>query len=357
MSSTATESVPGTSSPPGNRVLLALLILTPLVSIGLSVLLVLSILHFLARVPSSAVANGTLADPRLLHDLVEPFSQKGTVPVKRFGDVLYYPIPYATPPQLTLTSNATDRSYAIVRQDEFGFVWAVDVGSKEMKDLTGALKDAKDLNDLAGALGGVGGKGLPSSRPGEEFTWEARGMRPFTVEAATPPFQQQSKFTLPEGEAVGVEYFPYPYATAPNLTLTSGPYIKVLATTPTGFKWQKVQGYSNPVQTWHARGIRATPEQVAEFTKNPPVFGGEQLPAIEDSGTFAYTYGEQGFVSFTRPFAAPPNVQVGEVIVTEITPQGFKWKHPAGKSTGLFTARWSARGVPDPTIGKPADNK
>src|SRR5579859_3546957 len=119
MSNSSTEPVPCPPKPPRTRLLWAVVILTPLVSIALSVLLVLSILHFLAQVPSSAVANGLVGDPQLLRDIVAPFAQKGTVPVKRISDVVYYPVPYATPPNLTLTSKSPDRSYVIARQDEF----------------------------------------------------------------------------------------------------------------------------------------------------------------------------------------------------------------------------------------------
>jgi hypothetical protein len=55
---------------PRNLGLLAVLVLAPLLSVALSVLLVLIILHFLASIPGSAVANGTVADPSLMRDVV-----------------------------------------------------------------------------------------------------------------------------------------------------------------------------------------------------------------------------------------------------------------------------------------------
>jgi hypothetical protein len=202
-----------TQNRPGSRVIWAVFVLTPLLSVALSAVLVLSILHFLAQVPSSAVASGLVGDPRLLRDIVEPFAQKGTVPVKSFSNVVYYPIPYATPPNLTLTSRSADRFYSIARQDEFGFVWMVDIGLKDAKGLAGALQGGKDLKDLAGTLTKVDIKDLPKLQPGEEFTWEARGVRPFTTQAAIPPFQQTGSFAIPPGGPhEQVEHFQHPYA-------------------------------------------------------------------------------------------------------------------------------------------------
>jgi hypothetical protein len=327
--------------------MLAVLVLTPLLSVALSVLLVLSILHFLARVPASAVANGVVADPRLLRDIIEPFKQDGTVPVKQYGGIVYYPIPYATPPHLALTAQAPDRSYVIVRQDEFGFVWALDVGLKDVKDLAGALKDAKDLKDVAGALTGAGNKTVAELRPGETFTWEARGVRPFTTAAATPPFVQTGTFSSPGGviRMEGVEYFPHPYSTSPNVTVSHN--FRILATTPVGFRWRNF--YQDQAQvTWTARGMRATPEQIDDFAKNPPILGSEPPPVAEDKGQLAFAVGEQGQVSFQRPFMTPPNVEVMNVIVTDITPQGFKWKHPGVKTANNASTQntqWTAKGV------------
>jgi hypothetical protein len=350
-------------------------ILTPLVSIALSVLLVLSILHFLAQVPSSAVANGLVGDPRLLRDIVAPFTQNGTVPVKRISDVVYYPVPYATPPNLTLTSKSPDRSYVIARQDEFGFVWMVDVGLKDAKELAGALQNIKDPKDLFGALTKLDGKALPKLQPGGEFTWEARGVRPFTTQAAMPPFQQTGTFQIsPGGPHEQVEHFQQPYATPPNVTFSEGSWvdgfgtiqrapIKILMTTPLGFRWQ-ASNATNPGRTlkmsWTARGTRATPEQIAEFNKSQPAF----LQVVEDSGKFTFTHGEKGEAGFTKPFAFPPNVTLtsdprfgAPVIVSEITTKGFKWKCPGAKREGTLGLTWTARGVPHEAVWKKTDKK
>jgi len=346
MGSLAADSVVAPARP-GRGTLLAVFILTPLVSVALSALLVLSILHFLTSVPNSAVANGTVADPKLLRDIIEPFKQEGTVPVKERGGIVYYPIPYATPPHLTLTPQSPDRSYAIVRQDEYGFAWALDVGLKDIKDLAGALKDAKDPKDVAGALTKPESKSQAELKPGEAFTWQAKGVRPFTTAAATPPFVQTGTFSVPMWNLnlEGVEHFPHPYATPPNVTISHN--FQILATTPLGFRWRN-RDANQASPAWTARGLRATPEQIEEFAKNPPLLGSEPPPVAEDKGQLAFAAGEQGQVSFQRPFLTPPNVEVMNVIVTEITPQGFKWKHPGVKmanNTSTQNTQWAAKGV------------
>ena len=70
-------------------------------------------------------------------------------------------------------------------------------------------------------------------------------------------FEQTGSF---ESGAAGEVHFPSPYAYPPNVELKwrIGP-IKVVETTPTGFKWAD---FSNPPQgeggTWTAKGIKAT---------------------------------------------------------------------------------------------------
>ncbi|HEV3436842.1 MAG TPA: hypothetical protein VG122_05760 [Gemmata sp.] len=375
-------SIPGTSvvtpARPDRRALLAVLVLTPLASVTLSVLLVLSILHFLARVPNSAVANGTLADPRLLHDFVEPFTQTGRVSVTTHTDVVFYPVPYASPPHLTLTSKAEDRSFVILRQDEYGFVWALTAGLKDVKDLAGKVKDVKDLQGAGNALAGLSELGAPALRPGDELNWESRGVRPFSVQSAPPPFIQKGILSIPGRDINNqatvtyeqVEFFPHPFASPPNVTVDlayqSGQWdttnVKILASTPTGFKWQSVNG-TNPGMplkaSWTAKGVPATKEQVDEFGRNPPQFDKEQVSVVTDKGKLTYAPGEEGVQSFSQPFAAPPNVEVSSVIVTEITSRGFKWKETHSKNPLAIPAEthWTARGVPDLAVNKPAEKK
>jgi hypothetical protein len=152
----------------------------------------------------------------------------------------------------------------------------------------------------------------------------------------------------------GVEHFPHPYATPPNVAVTGG--FLVLATTPLGFRWKNTT--INAMQpTWTARGVRATPQQIAELSRSqsPEALKPAELPPVgQDGGRLGYADGEQGRVSFTRPFLSPPNVEVQGVIVTDITRQGFRWKHPGTKTANSVTrlTDWTAKGVLDPTGGK-----
>src|SRR5262249_1928143 len=147
--------------------------------------------------------------------------------------------------------------------------------------------------------------------------------------ATAPPFQQTGTFTTPYFSREGVVHFPHPYATPPNVTLSSA--MDVTAG-PTGFRWSRPHTGDSKV-TWTARGVRATAEQVAELVRRPPAFGDGQPALLEQDGPFNWARGETGEVTFPRPYAAPPSVEAPGVIVTEITPRGFKWKHPETNST------------------------
>jgi hypothetical protein len=331
--------------------LLAVLVLAPVLSVVLSGVLVLSILHFLTRIPGSAVEEGRVADPRLLRDVIEPFRQEGTVELKQLGGIVYYPVPYANPPHLKLTMKSAERSVNIVRQDEHGFVWGVELTMKDGKNLFGAFKGVKSVEDLPGVLAAVDSKGLPALKPGEAFTWEARGVRPFMTAATAPPFQQTGTFLVPQlnpGVSYGrVEHFQHPYATPPNLTFSAE--VKVLATTATGFRWEKWGWVPDQIKiTWTARGVRATSEQVAELSRRPPAFGDDPPPQLEQSGNLSYALGETGEVGFPRPYVNPPSIEVQYVLVTEVTPRGFKWKEPTVKPDNkrVSQTQWKAKGVP-----------
>ena len=43
--------------------------------------------------------------------------------------------------------------------------------------------------------------------------------------------------------------------------------------------------------------------------------------------------------------------------MTEITPQGFKWKHHGAKTPVASTshASWTAKGIPEPTLQKKSE--
>src|SRR5262245_3137525 len=63
-----------------------------------------------------------------------PFVQTGTVkPGSFFTDVVNYPVPFASPPDLKLECEG-GREYAILRQDEYGFTWTAYPKKEDFND-------------------------------------------------------------------------------------------------------------------------------------------------------------------------------------------------------------------------------
>jgi hypothetical protein len=267
----------------------------------------------------------------------EPYSQKGAVKVEQASGVVYYPVPYASPPHVTLTARSS-RSYLLTKQDETGFTWTLNLSPKEIKYAAEEL--AKN----------------PDAKPTpDELTWEAKGLRSAAGSVYPSLVEQKGTFTTNKQDD-GEVYFPFPYASPPNITLEATGLLEtsVTACTTTGFTWKASTNRDQTI-TWSAKGIKATTEQVAQQIKNTPA--GQRLTNLrlhEESGRFNYDRGYQGEVFFARPFASPPNVELerGTVILTEITTTGFKWqdRHAPTKgqpySDGPVFAVWKAKGAP-----------
>ena len=98
----------------------------------------------------------------------------------------------------------------------------------------------------------------------EDFTWEAKGVSAGAAEAMDMPIEQTGTFQSVLGKE-GQEYFAFPYASPPQVTLTGHNGTTIVAeATASGFKW-KNEGMDNPFPgnnagevTWTAKGIRAT---------------------------------------------------------------------------------------------------
>src|SRR5262245_51847939 len=57
---------------------------------------------------------------------LEPFEQTDAIsPGSKFTNQYFYPIPYASPPNLKLICDDKKRVVEIVKEDEFGFVWMI----------------------------------------------------------------------------------------------------------------------------------------------------------------------------------------------------------------------------------------
>ncbi len=279
-----------------------------------------AVLRFLPPGPNGSERRAPAKPP-------EPYTQKGTVKMFEQTGTLCYPIPYASPPQLTLT-NAGLRRPTITRQDEFGFAWS-------------------------------GQAGL------EEFTWEAKGIRIGAGAAYPKPFEQKGSFRALLGQQ-GVVNFPLPYVGPANVTLGGNHATTVIvSSTPFGFTWKNTPTPgTSPAEgevTWTVQGVRATLEEVREQFGKAPAAGepGRVLThtvPFEQSGQFTFERGLKGEIAFAQPFAAPPSLGLAgnytdNLVLTEVTARGFKWcdRHEPQRK-GTYTtvavqARWTARGV------------
>jgi hypothetical protein len=244
--STSAQPPPG---PPPRRVSATTLILALALALFAAAAIVLALLHF--RPAASGGAAGEAA-----------LEQRDTVsPQSGITGVVFYPLPYGAPPNLKLT--APTRAYDIVKQDETGFTWKAVAKLDDFKDDKRHLIEGMFGRDIA-FQSGVGA--LKANLKFEDFTWEAKGVRP----GKDTPFVQQGTFnTVADKE--GEVNFPIPYAAGPNVELTgpaSGAVI-IVESRPTSFKWKNV---TNPTPfatnsgsvNWKAKGVRAT-----EFQQKP----------------------------------------------------------------------------------------
>jgi len=164
--------------------------------------------------------------------------------------IVYYPVPFGSPPHLTVTSPAFQ--IVLSKQDELGFSWTKGSVLAAIQDEINAQKsrdpDAK-----------------PSPQP-QEMTWEAKGVRALPDSLKMIPGTQTGKFFSMAGET-GEVYFPAPFASPPNVEFDRGmPGFSttiVVKCTATGFRWKNAASKGNAFGsegelTWNARGIKAT---------------------------------------------------------------------------------------------------
>jgi len=277
---------------------------------------VLIALHFSARVSA------------------EPFTQQGTVNADTaVSFTVFYPVPFASPPNLTLTVKTGEFEYVVVQQDEFGFTWR-------------SVPKAKPPADPQIA-GEVRPEFVPAAGP-PVFAWEAKGVTGKSADAPPRPFEQSGSFPAPSGQD-GEVYFVAPYATPPNVTLAANRgTAMVVAVTPLGFTWRNTDKAPTPPQTvtWTAVGTRAAPGQTP-----PAVKADTPLKATEQTGQFHATAKQKGEVNFPLPYALPPNVTVEDqrgadkVVATQVTATGFKWECVDGTYSGGAKFIWKAKGV------------
>jgi hypothetical protein len=233
--------------PPPARlgVSLGTLVFAGLFTVAASAAAALALLHFSPKPvpPAESVSPA------------QPFTQQGAVNADTAASTtVYYPVPFSSPPNLTLTTKSGGRKYAVVRQDELGFTWLA-------VDATLVLDPSKPPE--------VKPDPKPSAGP-HEFAWEAKGVTG-KADLSPRPFEQTGEFRVLVG-GKGAEYFPRPYAAPPNVTTGSKMLdfnVFVTEVTATGFQWECKEpaptsggGFREVHRTgemlWTAKGILAT---------------------------------------------------------------------------------------------------
>lgn len=229
------------------------LVLAVLLALAGSAAITLGVLYLSNRSPGQAQGTpGSPAGGGGPGSDSGPLTQQGTVKPEGLGSgEMFYPVPYASPPNLTVGPGSR---YLIVRQDEYGFTW---LDRARMADARNLLASLPEVNNFLP-------KGEePKFDPVQpELTWEAKGVRGAPGAQPFKLFEQTGKFQSDKGQQ-GQVNFSIPYASPPNVEL-SGNHEKTVITecTATGFKWKngsdgKWSSEYGEV-TWKAKGVRAT---------------------------------------------------------------------------------------------------
>jgi hypothetical protein len=325
-------------------------VMTVLLAVTTSATVVLTILYFSPR--EIANADGTKkGSPREPAD-DQPLVQKGEVKAEEAASAsVFYPVPYGSPPNLALTTKSGSRKFLVTRQDELGFTWSMALTVGEVKGLGDVLKKPD----------GKAPEQKPDPGP-HEFAWVAKGLPEKAGSPYSKPHEQKGSFTAPWGQE-GDVYFSAPYATPPNVTFgpnTSNASIQTVS--PLGFSWKNAGASPLPAPSvpWTAVGVKATAEQITSLAKNAKPLKARENPLklVDQTGTFTGAVKKKGEVYFPIPYASPPNLVVSGaiinsnnsyptiVIISEVTPTGFKWDGLAGASppeSALQT--WTAKGI------------
>lgn len=219
------------------------LILSLALAVCATAAIVLFVLYLRPPGSGSSAADGVLEQ----HDTVSP----GSTPT----GAVRYPIPFAAPPNLKITS--PKRDYQILKQDETGFTWAAVATIDDIRD--DARRDAEAMMNVGIRSAQQLGHKLKSGLRFEDFMWEAKGMRA----GKDAPITLQGTFNTLPGQEAEVN-FEVPFANAPNVEL-SGPAsgsVIVVQSRPTGFKWKNVPqsnygSVNSGAVNWKAKGLRA----------------------------------------------------------------------------------------------------
>ncbi len=314
-----------------------------LASAAVSAAVTAAILYLWRPAPGPAAPGAAPTAPAVEIKPPEPFAQSGKVKAEGIEGVVFYPVPYMTPPHLEVTS--AGNKYRIARQDELGFSWIV-LPPK-------LVPDAKDLEAMRA--------------PGD-FTWAAKGMHLNGAANYPVTYEQRGAFAS-EGGLSGEVYFTTPFSLPPRVELAGNAKTAVTGVNALGFRWTNAaaSGTTSTLERgevkWTARGLRATAEQAASLLRElpPPRPLSAPIELFKQNGKFAFDWGLKGEVAFPHPYAHPPNIAIERVsciVITELTAKGFKWRDrfepERGKnySAGPHTADWIATGIKATAIPK-----
>jgi hypothetical protein len=245
-------------------VTLPTLILSLALTASVTAAIIFAVLYFREPAPAAGGANGNNPVAAAADDMLV---LKGTVsPGSHFTDIVYYETPFASPPHLTISRGK--RQYALLSQDEKSFNWAAQI---MLDDLTDEARKSSG-QWLSLTLDKVTPDMVLNSSPFknvqlEDFTWEARGVRAAKGAVVMKVYPQDGTFNAVTGQE-GEVSFPIPYATAPNVELSTiftnvgvPAGVFIVESRPTGFKWKYVsKDLVNDSRTlvWKAKGIRVT---------------------------------------------------------------------------------------------------
>jgi hypothetical protein len=252
--SITTQPPSNSPNPPAKGVSMTTLVLSLALAVSASVAATLAVVHFWQPTPAGrgGDSHGPLA--AILGD--EPLVQKDTVqPQHRYTGLVYYPVPYGSPPNLKLTT--AKRQYDIIKQDETGFTWMARPTVEDFKD---DMRKVAEEN-LKFGISGLVDTYLKPNIQYEDFAYEARGVRADKSASAMRTFEQTGTFTTVAGKD-GEVSFAIPFAIAPNVELSGRTgHVVIVECRPTGFKWKnggKDDFFESGSVTWTAKGLRAT---------------------------------------------------------------------------------------------------
>jgi len=196
-------------------------------------------------------------------------------------------------------------------------------------------------------------------------TGHAPGSHTEGAAPAVPPTPHAQRGTIrTAGQVSGTVYYPLPYASPPHLNLTApGNRYVVTKQDELGFTWAAADLAERAKKAIDAPGhpdgakpdgakAPAADEELSWGAEGIPIGVGVGYPRLfEQNGSFEARPGEEGDVYFPYPHSTPPNVELAgfpAVLVADVTPLGFRWKHAAQKGErggDGGTVRWTSKGV------------